>query len=151
MLRGVDDAPAQAALLQDAAARLGQALALDANELYERLATKHRFVWIKRRVIERRGRLQSAPSAIRRSKCDPIRGLAIEGEGHRYYPGRELAGPLLGFVAPDGQGKDGIELSLDDELRGHVEEVHGLRDRTGQLIFCRASRTRTRSQGTTSR
>ena len=64
-----------------------------------------------------------------------IRGLTIEGEGHRYYPGRELAGALLGFVAPDGQGKDGIELSEDEQLRGKVEEVQGLRDRTGRLIF----------------
>ena len=31
----------------------------------------------------------------------PIRGITIEGEGHRYYPGRELAGPVLGFVAPE--------------------------------------------------
>ena len=37
----------------------------------------------------------------------PIRGIAIEGEGHRYYPGRELLGAVIGFVAPDGQGKDG--------------------------------------------
>jgi cell division protein FtsI (penicillin-binding protein 3) len=65
----------------------------------------------------------------------PVRGLSIEGEGHRYYPGRELAGPVLGFVAPDGLGKDGLELAMDDELRGHVEEVKGLRDRSGRLIF----------------
>src|SRR5205085_12470326 len=65
----------------------------------------------------------------------PLKGLAIEGEGHRYYPGRELAGPVLGFVAPDGLGKDGLELAMDDELRGHVEEAKGLRDRSGRLIF----------------
>jgi cell division protein FtsI (penicillin-binding protein 3) len=70
-----------------------------------------------------------------KSKARAIRGLSIEGEGHRYYPGRELAGPVLGFVAPDGMGKDGIELALDEDLRGKVEEVHGLRDRSGRLIF----------------
>ncbi len=42
---------------------------------------------------------------------------------------------MLGFVAPDGQGKDGLELALDEDLRGKVEEVHGLRDRSGRLIF----------------
>ncbi len=118
----------------DAAARLGQALSLDPNELYARLATKHRFLWVKRRITS------DEASAVRdlgdaKRQARPIHGLAIEGEGHRYYPGRELAGPVLGFVAPDGQGKDGIELALDDELRGHVEEVKGLRDRAGHLLF----------------
>jgi cell division protein FtsI (penicillin-binding protein 3) len=42
---------------------------------------------------------------------------------------------VLGFVAPDGEGKDGLELAMNEELRGHVEEVHGLRDRAGRLIF----------------
>ena len=68
----------------------------------------------------------------------PIRGLSIEGEGKRYYPGRELLGPVLGFVAPDGQGKDGLELSLDEELKGRIEEVRGLRDRSGRLLFAEA-------------
>ncbi len=70
-----------------------------------------------------------------KQQAHPLHGLSIEGEGHRYYPGRELAGPVLGFVAPDSQGKDGIELSLEEDLRGKVEEVRGLRDRSGRLIF----------------
>jgi cell division protein FtsI (penicillin-binding protein 3) len=41
----------------------------------------------------------------------------------------------LGFVAPDGNGKDGVELSLDGELEGHVERLRGLRDRSGRLLF----------------
>jgi cell division protein FtsI (penicillin-binding protein 3) len=134
MLRGVEGKPAQEAALRDWAARLAQTLSLDAAELYARLAARHRFVWIKRRVSG------DEASAVRdladaKKQPHPIHGLSIEGEGHRYYPGRELAGPVLGFVAPDGQGKDGIELSLDEDLRGKVEEVHGLRDRSGRLIF----------------
>jgi hypothetical protein len=70
-----------------------------------------------------------------KKQIKPLKGLSIEGEGHRYYPGRELLGPVLGFVAPDGQGKDGLELALDEELRGRVEEVKGLRDRGGHLLF----------------
>jgi cell division protein FtsI (penicillin-binding protein 3) len=65
----------------------------------------------------------------------PIAGLQIEGEGRRYFPNRALAGPMLGFVSPDGEGKDGLELQLNDELRGHIEEVRGLRDRSGRLLF----------------
>ena len=32
-------------------------------------------------------------------------------------------------------GKDGIELSLNHELEGHVEQLRGLRDRQGRLLF----------------
>ncbi|MGH7435664.1 MAG: penicillin-binding protein [Polyangiaceae bacterium] len=138
MLRGIEGKPAQEAALRDFTARLAQALSLDATELYTRLAPRHRFVWVKRRVSG------DEAAAVRdlgdaRKTPHPVRGLSIEGEGHRYYPGRELAGPVLGFVAPDGQGKDGLELALDEDLRGKVEEVHGLRDRSGRLIFEGAS------------
>ncbi len=138
MLHGVESPQAQTAALRDAAARLGRALGVDAGELYTKLDQRKRFVWLKRRISG------DETAAVRdlgdpKKQVVPIRGLAIEGEGHRYYPGRELAGPVLGFVAPDGQGKDGLELALDDDLRGHVEEVKGLRDRSGRLIFAEGS------------
>jgi cell division protein FtsI (penicillin-binding protein 3) len=133
MIRGIDGKPEQEAKLRDAATRLGQVLALDPNDLYGKLAQRRRFLWVKRRVTG------DETSAVRDlgdpKKPNPIRGLSIEGEGHRYYPGRELAGPVLGFVAPDGEGKDGIELAEEDDLRGKVEDVQGLRDRSGRLIF----------------
>ncbi len=134
LLRGVEGAAAQETTLRDAAARLAKVLSLDEAEVYAKLAPRHRFVWLKRRVTG------DEAEAVRdlgdpKRQPRPLHGLAIEGEGHRYYPGRELAGPLLGFVAPDAQGKDGLELALDEDLRGSVEEVRGLRDRSGRLLF----------------
>ena len=134
MIRGVDGKPAQDAWLKDVALRLGRALSADPAELWAKLEPRHRFVWIKRRITG------DEAEAIRdlgdpKKEPHPIHGLSIEGEGHRSYPGRELAGALLGFVAPDGQGKDGLELALDEDLRGRVEDVRGLRDRSGRLIF----------------
>ncbi len=134
LLRGVEGIGAQEATLRDAAARLAKVLSLDEAEVYSKLAPHHRFVWLKRRVSS------DEAEAVRdlgdsKRQPHPIHGLAIEGEGHRYYPGRELAGPLLGFVAPDAEGKDGLELALDEDLRGKVEEVRGLRDRSGRLLF----------------
>jgi cell division protein FtsI (penicillin-binding protein 3) len=134
MIRGVDGKPAQEQTLADAASRIGQILSLDVKELHDKLAQKKRFVWLKRRISG------DEAMALRdlgdpKKTPHPVRGLTIDGEGHRYYPGRELGGPILGFVAPDGFGKDGLELAFDEELRGRVEEVKGLRDRTGHLIF----------------
>jgi cell division protein FtsI (penicillin-binding protein 3) len=134
MLRGVDGKPAQDAVLRDAAVRLGQALSMDPNEVLAKLEPRHRFVWLKRRITG------DEAEAVRdlgdaKKQAHVIHGLTMEGEGHRSYPGRELAGSVLGFVAPDGQGKDGLELALNDDLRGRVEDVQGLRDRSGRLIF----------------
>ena len=137
LLRGVDKPDAQAEVIRDASVRLAAALKLDAEEVRIKLTSKRRFIWLKRRIpgdeaaeVRALGDLKVQPPGRK-----PIKGLAIEGEGKRYYPGRELLGPVLGFVAPDGEGKDGIELAMNEELRGHVEEVHGLRDRAGRLIF----------------
>lgn len=134
MLRGIEGAPAQQVVLQDYAVRVAAALGLDPNDVHAKLASRRRFVWLKRRVTA------DEAQAVRdlgdpKKSAKPVKGLAVEGEGRRYYPGRELAGPVLGFVAPDGFGKDGLELSLDDDLRGRAEEVRGLRDRSGRLIF----------------
>jgi cell division protein FtsI (penicillin-binding protein 3) len=134
MLRGVEGAPAQQVAIQDLAVRISAALGLDPNDVHAKLASKRRFVWLKRRVTA------DEAQAVRdlgdpKKTPRPVKGLAVEGEGRRYYPGRDLAGPVLGFVAPDGFGKDGLELSLDEELRGRAEEVRGLRDRSGRLIF----------------
>ena len=90
MLRAVDGKVAQEATLKDAATRLGAVLSIDPQELFAKLASKHRFVWLKRRVSSEEA-AQIRDIADPR-KPQPIRGLAIEGEGHRYYPARELAG-----------------------------------------------------------
>ncbi|MBX3233109.1 MAG: transpeptidase family protein [Labilithrix sp.] len=134
MIRGVEGQNAQQQALITIAQTLGKTLSIDPSEIHQKIVTRRRFVWLKRRVTAEEAQ------AIRdlgdpRKTPKPIKGLAVEGEGRRYYPGRELAGPVLGFVAPDGFGKDGLELSLDEELRGRAEEVRGLRDRSGRLIF----------------
>ena len=138
LLRTVEGKASQDAVLHDAATRLGKALSMPPADVYAKLEPRHRFVWIKRRITgEEAAAVRDLGDA--KAQSHPIRGLSIEGEGHRYYPGRELAGAVLGFVAPDGLGKDGLELALDEDLRGKVEDVRGLRDRSGRLVFEGAS------------
>ncbi len=69
----------------------------------------------------------------------------MEREARRYYPNRELAAHVLGFANVDGDGIEGLELALDDRLRGSVRAVPAIRDRRGarglleQLLDDRAS------------
>ncbi|GAC1363011.1 MAG: penicillin-binding protein [Polyangiales bacterium] len=64
-----------------------------------------------------------------------MKGLMIEGEGHRFYPGREALWGLVGYVSADGQGIDGLEKALEEDLRGRPEEITALRDRKGTILF----------------
>lgn len=130
LLHGV---PAQKIPLvaRDSANRIARALTIDAAEVERKILRKKRFSWLKREITAD----EAERVRLLTTGDDRIRGLAVEGTPRRYYPRRELAGPLLGFVAPDGQGKDGAELSLDDELAGRIEQLRGLRDRSGRLLF----------------
>lgn len=132
LLRGIDEKyiPMR---IQQYAERIALALDMPVEEVVEKLARRRRFVWLKRRISENEA--AKVRALTDKAQRYPLRGITIEGEGRRFYPNRELAGPLLGFVSPDGEGKEGLELSLEHQLKGRVSEVRGLRDRSGRLIF----------------
>jgi len=132
MLRGIEEkyVPLR---IDDYATRVAEALDLPVDDVKAKIERRRRFLWLKRRVSEEEvAKVRALGDGDQRH---PIHGLTIEGEGRRFYPNKELAGPLLGFVAPDGDGREGLELSLNEELKGKPAEVHGLRDRAGRLIF----------------
>lgn len=134
LLRGVppQEIPVVA---RSAAERIARALGLDAADVEKKILRRRRFAWLKRRIsVEEADELRELSTESAEGQA-PIRGLLVEAEGHRYYPQRALGGSLLGFVAPDGMGKDGIELALDAELAGRRELLQGLRDRSGRLLF----------------
>jgi len=134
LLRGVPP-PEIPVAARSAAERIAQALELDAADVEKKILRRKRFAWLKRRIsVDEADKLRELSSSASEDTT-PVRGLLVEAEGHRYYPQRALGGSLLGFVAPDGAGKDGIELSLDSELSGHRELLRGLRDRSGRLLF----------------
>lgn len=132
MLAGIQDQYV-AMRIQQYAQRIGEALDLPVEDVVTKLERRRRFAWLKRRVTPEQ--VEAIRKLRDRNQRYPIRGLIIEGEGRRFYPHRELAGPLVGFVSPDGKGREGVELALDPQLRGRAEEIRGLRDRAGRLIF----------------
>jgi cell division protein FtsI (penicillin-binding protein 3) len=132
LLRGVS--PQRVPLVaRDAANRIGQALGIDPADVERKILRKRRFSWLKHYATpdetERVRQLMDSKFG------EPIGGLVVEGEGRRFYPRRELGGSFLGFVSPDGAGRDGLELTLNGELEGHAEQLRGLRDRSGRLLF----------------
>ena len=132
LLRGVDSTEIPRVARQSAAL-IAAALDLEPAKVERKILSKRRWTWLRRRAsaeqVEAIRRLSKGEGTER------IRGLLIEGEPMRFYPRRELLGPLLGFVSPDGKGRDGLEYSLNEQLEGHPDQLRGLRDRSGRLIF----------------
>jgi cell division protein FtsI (penicillin-binding protein 3) len=93
----------------DMVARLiGKVLSVPAEEIATRLASSHSFVWIARKL---------PPEKVTRIAALNLRGIYFQREGGRFYPKRELAAHVLGYVDIDEKGLGGIEYSLDDRIR----------------------------------
>lgn len=114
-------------------ARLATALSLPEAELHERLSSGRGFVWVKRHMTPQEH--SAAQQILRDAHIRNRDGMELIEESRRWYPNRELGAHVLGFVGADGHGLEGLERSLDDELRGSVVNVQGLRDARGNLVF----------------
>jgi cell division protein FtsI (penicillin-binding protein 3) len=53
-----------------------------------------------------------------RIKALNLQGVHFQKEPKRFYPKRDLAAQVLGYVGTDDQGLSGLEREFDDELRG---------------------------------
>ena len=93
----------------DMVARLiGKVLDVSPDEIATRLAGSHSFVWIARKL---------PPEKAERIAAMNLRGIYFQREGGRFYPKRELAAHVLGYVDIDEKGLGGVEYSLDDHIR----------------------------------
>jgi cell division protein FtsI (penicillin-binding protein 3) len=88
--------------------------AVSRKELLIQLQKNRAFVWIKRKVSPGSGR------AVRDLQLD---GIGFLSESRRYYPKRELASQVLGYVGLDNQGMSGIEYAFEEALKGRKETV----------------------------
>ena len=91
-------------------------------ELLERFDTEKNFVWIKRRVVA------SEANAIWRAR---LPGVYSQPEDQRFYPKKELASHVLGYVNIDGEGIGGLEYKYNKAVRGEPGILHIRRDARG--------------------
>ena len=108
---------------QDAARSLSKALKIDRRVLANKLNSKKKFVWIKRKVTPKEA------EAVKKLDMD---GLDFIPEHKRFYPNKTLAAQLIGFTDIDDHGLEGIEFNYDDDLSGEVVQYTVLRDAHGR-------------------
>ena len=96
---------------------LARALSLDTaarKDLQVQLTKNRAFVWVKRKADPRHAR------AVRDLQ---LPGIGVLTENRRYYPKRELASQVLGYVGLDNTGMSGIEYEFEEEIRGKAAKV----------------------------
>jgi cell division protein FtsI (penicillin-binding protein 3) len=79
------------------------------EELQERLSQQRAFVFVRRRAT---------PTQAQRVAALELDGIGFRKESKRYYPNRELAANLIGYVGVDNVGLGGIEATYDKTVRG---------------------------------
>ncbi len=108
------------------ARQLSLHLDMPVKSILQELKKDRRFVYIKRKI----------PT----SKIEQIRSIGLEGVGFtketkRFFPGKEIAGHLLGIVGDENKGLEGIEKRYDDLLRGEAEVLVQMKDARGRPFY----------------
>jgi cell division protein FtsI (penicillin-binding protein 3) len=84
------------------------------DSLVEKLAKNKAFAYVRRHV---------SPEEAKRVAALNLDGIDFVKEDQRFYPNRELAAHLLGYVGLDNQGLNGLEYTYDAQIRGKAGTV----------------------------
>ena len=97
-----------------AARLLSGVLGIPQDILEARFDSSNSFVWIERKL---------PPDKVEAVKALNLKGVYFQKENERFYPKRDLAAHVLGFVDVDEKGLGGIEYELDKLIRGKSEKI----------------------------
>lgn len=100
-------------------------LGTSANEIREKLESGSSFVWLKRKL---------APAKSDQVESLNLKGIYLQAENQRFYPKRELAAHVLGFVDVDEKGLGGIEHEYDELIRAKPQKIMVMAD-ARQRVF----------------
>ena len=106
LTRGITD---PAALATRVCARLTRCSEDIEETIQKRLQGKKDFVYIRKRAT---------PSEAQRVASQNLPGIGFMKESRRYYPNRDLASSLIGFVDARNTGVGGLELTHDKAVSG---------------------------------
>jgi cell division protein FtsI (penicillin-binding protein 3) len=81
----------------------------DPREVLAKCKGSRSFCWVARKA---------SVETAERIKSLNLKGIYFQKESKRFYPKRELAAQVLGYVGMDDEGLSGIEREYEDELRG---------------------------------
>lgn len=119
--------PQELAQARESWPKLARLLDMSADELEQQLARRmdREFVYLRRHV---KPELAEQVMALR------IPGVALQPEYRRYYPMGEVVAHVVGFTNIDDAGQEGVELMMDERLRGTPGSKRVIKDRLGRIV-----------------
>lgn len=120
--------PRQVGDVETASRVVAETLGMSQAAARARLASPRRFVWLERQVLPRRAEALAAAA---------LPGIGQVREPKRFYPQKRLAAHVLGYVNIDARGQAGLELALDEEMRGEERRVAVGRTGRGRILHMR--------------
>jgi cell division protein FtsI (penicillin-binding protein 3) len=131
--------PARIADRAAVAAALAPHLGERPRDVQQRLASDRPFVWVK---------LKIPPPAAEAIRALRLPGVGTVPETLRFYPSRDLAAHVLGFVGRDDRGLEGVELAHDKSLAGEAGLALVERDALGREVTGQPTILKTPTPGT---
>ncbi len=104
---------------------LSPLLGMKVQEILRAFASD-RFVWLKRRIP------LAKAQAIQNCK---LTGIELIKESQRFYPQKDLACHVLGFVGNDQDGLEGVELVCNKFLKGRPGVIWSEQDAKGRMLL----------------
>lgn len=101
--------PAEVPDVHSTAQILGKVLNADSTDIENHMRASHAFAWIARKID---GDTSARIHALN------LKGIYFQKESKRFYPKRELAAQVVGYVGLDDEGLGGIEREFDARLKG---------------------------------
>ena len=98
---------------------------LDRKKLERDLVRDREFIWVARKLD---------PPVAEAVRALNLPGIHFLPEAKRYYPMRELAAQVLGYVGTDNNGLAGLELLYDEKVAGKPGLRTVLRDASGAMV-----------------
>lgn len=100
--------------VQNLCGALGDCTPKERQSLIDRLGHSRAFAYVRRQVSQDQAQRVAALN---------LDGIGFVKESKRFYPNRELAAHLLGWVGLDNKGLDGLESAYDTQIRGKSGSV----------------------------
>ena len=104
---------------------LSREMGMPPEEVREKLESGVSFVWLKRKLL---------PASSDAIQSLNLRGIYLLEENQRFYPKRDMASQLLGFVDVDEHGLGGVEREYDGLIRGQGEKLVAMTDARQRII-----------------
>ncbi|MBA2603457.1 MAG: PASTA domain-containing protein [Acidobacteria bacterium] len=103
----------------------------DREDMARNLRRNSQFAYLARKI--------SAEGAQRVRDLN-LKGIALVKESRRFYPKKELAAHVLGYVGLDNTGLAGLEHTYDTQVRGREGKIQILNDARQQALHSRVER-----------